>query len=163
MFGEVKKAKVKGKDAAVKTLKEGTMPKEKFMEEANAMKNLKHPNIVTLLAVCTKAEPIFIITEYMDKGSLVSFLKTSKGKMLKAIDRIDMGAQIASGMAFIEGQKYCHRDLAARNVLVGGRKITCKVADFGLSRAVDDDIYLAQTGMSLPNQISNYSYNLFIK
>lgn len=150
MFGEVRKAKVRGKSAAVKTLKEGTMPKEKFMAEANAMKDLRHPNIVTLLAVCSKEEPIFIITEFMDKGSLVSFLKTSDGRNLKEVDRIDMGAQIASGMAFIEGKKYCHRDLAARNVLVHGRKLTCKVADFGLSRAVDNDIYLAQAGAKFP-------------
>ncbi|CAD5111924.1 DgyrCDS1185 [Dimorphilus gyrociliatus] len=150
MFGEVRKATYRGKIVAVKTLKEGTMPKEKFMEEANAMKNLKHPNIVSLFAVCSREEPIYILTEFMDHGSLLSFLKCNRGKKLKVLERIEMGAQIANGMSFIEGKKYCHRDLAARNVLVSGRKLTCKVADFGLSRAIDNDVYVAAAGAKFP-------------
>jgi fyn-related kinase len=46
---------------------------------------------------------------------------------------IDMAAQIATGMAFLESQNYIHRDLAARNVLVGENNVV-KIADFGLAR-----------------------------
>lgn len=49
---------------------------------------------------------------------------------------IDMAAQIAAGMAYLESQNYIHRDLAARNVLVGDGNIV-KIADFGLARYVD--------------------------
>lgn len=48
-------------------------------------------------------------------------------------DQIEMAAQVASGMAYLELQNYIHRDLAARNVLVGENNV-CKVADFGLAR-----------------------------
>lgn len=48
---------------------------------------------------------------------------------------IDMAAQIASGMAYLESQNYIHRDLAARNVLVADNNIV-KIADFGLARWV---------------------------
>lgn len=48
-------------------------------------------------------------------------------------DQIEMGSQVASGMAYLELQNYIHRDLAARNVLVGDNNV-CKVADFGLAR-----------------------------
>lgn len=48
-------------------------------------------------------------------------------------DQIEMGAQVAAGMAYLELQNYIHRDLAARNVLVGDNNV-CKVADFGLAR-----------------------------
>lgn len=57
----------------------------------------------------------------------------SKGDTLRISDQIEMAAQVASGMAFLELQNYIHRDLAARNVLVGENNI-CKVADFGLAR-----------------------------
>lgn len=48
---------------------------------------------------------------------------------------MDMGAQVADGMAYLEDQRIIHRDLAARNVLVA-EDYTCKVADFGLARII---------------------------
>lgn len=56
-----------------------------------------------------------------------------KGSTLRFSDQIEMAAQVAAGMAYLELQNYIHRDLAARNVLVGENNI-CKVADFGLAR-----------------------------
>lgn len=56
-----------------------------------------------------------------------------RGTALHVTDQIEMAAQVASGMAYLESQNYIHRDLAARNVLVGENNI-CKVADFGLAR-----------------------------
>ena len=56
-----------------------------------------------------------------------------KGRNLKLPQLIDMAAQIAAGMAYLESQNYIHRDLAARNVLVGDNNIV-KIADFGLAR-----------------------------
>lgn len=53
---------------AVKTMKPGSMSVEAFMAEANLMKSLQHDKLVRLNAVVTKEEPIFIITEYMEKG-----------------------------------------------------------------------------------------------
>lgn len=52
---------------------------------------------------------------------------------MKLPQLIDMSAQIAAGMAYLESQNYIHRDLAARNVLVADNNIV-KIADFGLAR-----------------------------
>lgn len=54
------------------------------------------------------------------------------GDKITFADQIEMAAQVASGMAYLELQNYIHRDLAARNVLVGENNV-CKVADFGLA------------------------------
>jgi len=54
---------------------------------------------------------------------------------MKLPQLIDMAAQIAAGMAYLEAQNYIHRDLAARNVLVGENNIV-KIADFGLARLI---------------------------
>lgn len=64
---------------------------------------------------------------------LSTSLPEDKGSTLRFSDQIEMAAQVAAGMAYLELQNYIHRDLAARNVLVGENNI-CKVADFGLAR-----------------------------
>ncbi|VDQ05910.1 unnamed protein product [Trichobilharzia regenti] len=122
-------------EVAVKTLKQGTMTKEEFLKEARIMKQLHHPRLVRLYAVVT-AEPIYIVTELMSNGSLLKYLRDGQGKELGLKPLIDMMAQIASGMAYLEKEHYIHRDLAARNILVGENNIV-KVADFGLARIID--------------------------
>lgn len=54
---------------AVKTMKPGSMSVSAFLEEANLMKGLQHDKLVRLHAVVTREEPIFIITEFMEKGA----------------------------------------------------------------------------------------------
>lgn len=134
---------------AVKTLKPGTMSPADFLAEAQIMKKLRHEKLIQLYAVCTQAEPIYIITELMKNGSLLDYLQKGDGKSLKLPELIDIGAQVASGMAYLESQHYIHRDLAARNVLVGEGNIV-KIADFGLARLINDDEYTAREGAKFP-------------
>ncbi|XP_066556114.1 tyrosine-protein kinase FRK isoform X2 [Amia ocellicauda] len=137
---------------AVKTLKSGTMEPKDFLREAQIMKKLRHPKLIQLYAVCTVEEPIYIITELMKNGSLLEYLQKDGGAKLRIPDQIEMGSQVAAGMAYLELQNYIHRDLAARNVLVGDNNI-CKVADFGLARVFmmeNENVYEAKEGTKFP-------------
>ena len=122
-------------------------PKD-FLTEAQIMKKLRHPKLIQLYAVCTLEEPIYIITELMKNGSLLEFLQ-GKGRTSKLPQLIDMSAQIAAGMAYLEQQNYIHRDLAARNVLCSENNIV-KIADFGLARLLKEDEYDARAGARFP-------------
>ncbi|XP_049307657.1 pneumococcal serine-rich repeat protein isoform X1 [Bactrocera dorsalis] len=148
---------------AIKTLKSGTMDPKDFLAEAQIMKKLRHTKLIQLYAVCTVEEPIYIITELMKHGSLLEYLQVlaGKGRSLKMAILIDMAAQIAAGMAYLEQQNYIHRDLAARNVLVGDNNVV-KIADFGLARLIKEDEYEARVGARFPikwtaPEAANYS------
>ncbi|XP_028402533.1 tyrosine-protein kinase SRK2-like [Dendronephthya gigantea] len=138
---------------AVKTLKSGSKATQEtanaFLQEAQIMKKLKHVKLVQLFAVCTKGDPIYIITELMTNGSLLEFLQNDHNRRISLPILIDMGAQVAKGMAYLEECQYIHRDLAARNVLVGEKNIV-KIADFGLSRIINNDEYIAHEGAKFP-------------
>uniref|UniRef100_A0A8C8DDP8 receptor protein-tyrosine kinase n=1 Tax=Oncorhynchus tshawytscha TaxID=74940 RepID=A0A8C8DDP8_ONCTS len=130
---------------AIKTLKAGYTDKQRrdFLSEASIMGQFDHPNIIRLEGVVTRSKPVMIVTEYMENGSLDSFLKKHDAQFT-GIQLVGMLRGIASGMRYLSDMGYVHRDLAARNILVNSN-LVCKVSDFGLSRVLEDDPEAAYT------------------
>lgn len=164
-YGEVYRGIYKGNiPVAVKTLKASTSTKD-FLAEAAIMKQLRHQHIVSLMAVCSIGSPVYIVTELLIHGSLLEHLRSPAGEALRVPNLVDMGAQIAAGMAYLEASNFIHRDLAARNVLVGENNI-CKVSDFGLARLVEDRVFSPEEAQQFPvrwtapEAMANNKYNI---
>ncbi|XP_069383747.1 protein-tyrosine kinase 6-like isoform X2 [Paralichthys olivaceus] len=131
-------------NVAIKIIKsDSELNHREFQREVQILKSLRHRHLISLFAVCTASSPYYIITELMEKGSLLTFLRGPEGALQDTAALIDMGAQVADGMLYLEEQNSIHRDLAARNVLVGGDYI-CKVADFGLARVIKEPFYISE-------------------
>ncbi|XP_016300549.1 protein-tyrosine kinase 6-like isoform X2 [Sinocyclocheilus anshuiensis] len=129
---------------AIKILKNNdALVQKDFQLEVQIMKRLRHRHLISLFAVCTSSAPFYIITELIEKGDLLKFLlKNPEGSALDMESLIDMAAQVADGMAYLETHNSIHRDLAARNVLVGEGYV-CKIADFGLARVIKEPVYVS--------------------
>ncbi|XP_017767819.1 PREDICTED: tyrosine-protein kinase CSK isoform X2 [Nicrophorus vespilloides] len=126
-FGEVLLGEWKKQKVAVKVLKDSSEA------EAILMKSLHHENLVNLLGVVRKKDQIYLVTEYMSKGSLVDYLR-SRGRLhVTKRDQINFAFDTSAGMEYLERMHVVHRDLAARNVLISENGVA-KVSDFGLAR-----------------------------
>ncbi|KAM9593662.1 cytoplasmic tyrosine-protein kinase BMX isoform 1-T2 [Morphnus guianensis] len=148
-FGVVHLGKWKGQyDVAIKMIKEGAMSEDEFTEEAQTMMKLNHPKLVRLYGVCSKSYPIYLVTEYMPNGCLLSYLR-SHGKELQPLQLLEICYDVCDAMAFLESCQFIHRDLAARNCLVDSN-LTVKVSDFGMTRYVLDDLYTSSLGSKFP-------------
>ena len=138
---------------AIKTLREECVNNgsEAFLQEARVMFDLDHKFIVKLIGVCL-VQPIMLIQELVEEGSLLNFIQLPINKEFLTLDTLKLWAgEIACGMCFLESKRFVHRDLAARNILVASKEIV-KISDFGLSRAVgsDSDYYKASKGGRWP-------------
>ena len=91
-----------------------------------------HPNLIALVGVITKDDPLVVILSYAEHGSLSSYLrqKVKSGFPLPADDKLKLGVDIAKGMQHLAKLHFIHRDLGGRNVLVATGMVA-QVADFG--------------------------------
>ncbi|XP_031428786.2 ephrin type-A receptor 4a-like [Clupea harengus] len=106
-----------------------------------SLSSVPYPLLSLLSSLAGK--PVMIITEYMENGSLDMFLRKNDGRFT-VIQLVGMLRGVASGMRYLGDMSYVHRDLAARNILLNGN-LVCKVADFGMSRVLEDEPEAAYT------------------
>ncbi|XP_067376847.1 discoidin domain-containing receptor 2 [Channa argus] len=131
-----------------------------FLKEIKIMSRLNGPNIIRLLCVCVSSDPLCMVTEYMENGDLNMFLSQREIEStlthannipsVSLSDLLHMSVQIASGMKYLASLNFVHRDLATRNCLLD-RRLTIKIADFGMSRNLySSDYYRIQGRAVLP-------------
>ena len=115
-----------------------------FRTEAKLQRNLKHKNIVQLLAVSTL--PLSLVMEFVPRGNLFALLADCKVE-LSWLQRLNIALGAARGMAYLHEREIIHRDLKSLNLLLTS-ELDCKVTDFGLSRfsASSDDKMTGQCG-----------------
>ncbi|XP_048857768.1 discoidin domain-containing receptor 2 isoform X2 [Brienomyrus brachyistius] len=131
-----------------------------FLKEIKIMSRLNDPNIIQLLCVCVRSDPLCMVTEYMENGDLNMFLSQREIEStlthansipsVSMSDLLHMSVQISSGMRYLASLNFVHRDLATRNCLLD-RRLTIKIADFGMSRNLySSDYYRIQGRAVLP-------------
>ncbi|XP_053618421.1 focal adhesion kinase 1-like isoform X4 [Plodia interpunctella] len=120
---------------------------EKFLEEAYIMQQFSHPHIIGLVGVCS-SPPIWIVMELATLGEMRAYLQQN-ARRLETCTLVLYIYQLSTALSYLESKKFVHRDIAARNVLVSTP--TCvKLADFGLSKMVDDKSYYKASRGKLP-------------
>ncbi|CAF1141138.1 unnamed protein product [Adineta steineri] len=135
-YNEVYKGTYGQRNVAIKSMK--INDKNRFLHEAKIMKELEHENIICLYGVYTLEEPILIVMEFIEYGSLLNYLRSGPGQNIELRIILDFIVQIINGMIYLGEKGYVHSDLTARNIYVGKCDIV-KIGGFGLAKQLEDD------------------------
>lgn len=123
---------------AVKLFKQGLFEAEIIAEtvlrEINALKELKHPNIVQLLnhGIDDETNRSFIVMEWIDYDLEEWLEKNSLGGWDDFYEKI--GHPILEALELAHSRHLIHRDLKPRNILM--TEGAPKLADFGISKLI---------------------------
>lgn len=109
---------------------------ERFRREARTLAKLHHPNIVTIYEFGQTVEGhLFFVMEYVAGTDLRRLMKKQgldSGQALAVV------AQVCEALRAAHEQGVIHRDIKPENVLIT-EKGQIKLADFGLSRPIEED------------------------
>jgi tetratricopeptide (TPR) repeat protein/predicted Ser/Thr protein kinase len=108
------------------------MGRVRMLREAQAMARISHPHVIPVFEVGTWGEQVFVAMEFIDGGTLRSWLEERPRSWREVLEKfLDAG----QGLAAAHAAGVVHRDFKPANVLVnrGGRVY---VTDFGLARRV---------------------------
>ena len=111
------------------------------------MKQFDHQHIIKLVGICSES-PVMIVMELAKHGELRSYLQFHS-QSLEIPTLVLFSYQLSTALSYLESKKFVHRDIAARNVLVSAHDCV-KLADFGLSRLIEDDCYYKASKGKLP-------------
>jgi hypothetical protein len=118
----------------------------RFEQEARATAALNHPNILAVFDLGEHEGAPFIVSELLDGQSLRELLATGALPPRKAIE---IGVQIAQGLAAAHEKGIVHRDLKPDNIFItaDGR---AKILDFGLAKLTQPEVEGAFSGSLMP-------------
>jgi serine/threonine protein kinase len=102
------------------------------IREISLLKELKHPNIVSLYDVIHTEKKLTLVFEFCDLD-LKKYMDQHNGIISKNTMKSFL-YQLLRGVAFCHEKRVLHRDLKPQNLLIN-KKGELKLADFGLARS----------------------------
>src|SRR6266705_3483312 len=102
--------------------------KARFIQEAKAASALNHPNVCTIHDIQEHDGRIFIVMEFVDGQTL-----REKRGAVTFKQAVDIGIQVADGLAAAHEKGIVHRDIKPENIMVRKDGL-CQIMDFGLAK-----------------------------
>jgi serine/threonine-protein kinase len=107
-----------------------------FLREMRLSARLRHPNIVSVLALGDAGGDLWIATELVPGENAAALRRRGLGLR----DAVDIVCQVLDALGYAHGLNLVHRDVKPPNILVTGQPgaYRAKLADFGLAKSLDE-------------------------
>lgn len=125
--------------------------RENFMQEAQFLEMLKHPNILPIYDVGIDEGFPYLVAEFAPQGSLRDHLQRQKTKVLPRQEVMTILTQIGQALQYVHEQNIVHRDLKPENILFNVKR-QALLADFGIA------VFLETTKTKYANVIGSPAY-----
>jgi hypothetical protein len=129
---------------AIKTLgdrlRQDTSIRTRFMQEARALAQISHPNIVAIYSLGSPEEIPHFVMEYVDGVDLFTATRA-----LNLAQRVELMRKVVLAVDVLHQHHILHRDLKPANILVGP-DLQPKLLDFGLARSDNSGNHLTLFG-----------------
>lgn len=114
--------------------------RERFLREAQAAHELKHPNIAEVLDFGEADGSLYYAMEFCSGGDLEHYTKAAKGPIPPAVC-LGFARQICKALAYAHERNFYHRDLKPPNVMLASAEgePVLKLIDFGLVKMGVED------------------------
>jgi eukaryotic-like serine/threonine-protein kinase len=106
--------------------------RRRFQREAQMASSLNHPHILTVHDVGEFEGQQYLVTEYIDGGTLKDWARRDKRNWRQIVELL---VGVADGLATAHAANILHRDIKPENILIS-RSGYAKLADFGLAKLV---------------------------
>ncbi|GJX68003.1 leucine-rich repeat receptor-like serine/threonine/tyrosine-protein kinase SOBIR1 [Tanacetum coccineum] len=157
----IKKIDQLSKDAAELTEEDTKLLNKKMKQirsEIQTVGEIRHRNLLPLLAHVSRPNCHYLVYEFMKNGSLQDILQQVKEgrRELDWLARHKVALGVASGLEYLHlshTPRIVHRDLKPANVLLDD-DMEARIADFGLAKSIPD----ADTHMTSSNVAGTLGY-----
>lgn len=147
-FGDLYKGTYCSQEVAIKVLKPENLNMDmvkEFSQEVFIMRKIRHKNVVQFIGACTRPPNLCIVTEFMTRGSIYTFLHKQRGAF-KLPTLLKVAIDVSKGMSYLHQNNIIHRDLKTANLLMDEHGVV-KVGDFGVARVqTQTGVMTAETG-----------------
>jgi eukaryotic-like serine/threonine-protein kinase len=124
-------------------LNASTEDKARFTQEGKAASALNHPNVCTIHDIQELDGRMFIVMEYVDGQTLRERMRNITFKQA-----IEIGIQLADGLAAAHEKGIVHRDIKPENIMVRKDGIAL-IMDFGLAKLRGNVSRLTKEGSTI--------------
>ncbi|MCL2424518.1 MAG: protein kinase, partial [Micrococcales bacterium] len=144
-----------GRAVAVKVLRPDLANDEsvraRFQREAHSAASLNHPAIVGVHDTGDDTSEPFIVMELVPGHTLRETIRA--GEPLELDQALRITCDILTALEFAHQGGIVHRDIKPGNIMITPDG-TVKVMDFGISRAITDNVTVTQTVVGTPAYLS---------